>query len=94
MKIIDYDYLQNKKVVFQRLDKDFECRIFEDEGVFYLWWSDLIVNEWVEPFSKEHHAFARFANLLYCRDTNWDEGFTMTPFEFDSAVEELFSEKI
>lgn len=60
-----------------------------DGESFFLSWTDGVANDWTEEFPDFSYALARLANLQYCAESDWYEGFTHQPAEFIGAFDSI-----
>jgi len=73
-KKVTYDFFFN--------DNESEISIHEQQGIYVLHWTDLMVNEWTEFYPSLSQALMRFASLVECSASAWSKGFTFNADEF------------
>ncbi len=91
---VNQETVSFKDAVITYSDDQYEAKIIRNQNAYVLWWGDYVANEWTEVYAHLSTAIARLANLQHCRESDFEEGFVMTPLTFENSIDELFSEKI
>ncbi len=72
--------------IIRLTNNDYQATITDEDGVFVLWWTDYVANEWSENYTSLATALIRLALLAECKDRDWDAGFNYVPADHEKIA--------